>query len=201
MWKREPSCTVVGNVIWCRHYGSTEVSQNIKNRISYNSTSRYLPKEYKNTSVKWYMLPYVHRSVIHKNQDTDATVSTVQFSSVAQSCPTLCDPMNHSTPGLPVHHQLPESTQTHVHWVGEAITGEWIKVYIHIYIKFIHIYTQWNYNSVIKKWNRAISTTWVDLEGTTVSETRQKEKEKYCVISCMRGNYKENKTQWKQTLS
>ena len=37
-----------------------------------------------------------------------------QFSSVAQSCPTLCDPMNHSTPGLPVHHQLPEFTQTHV---------------------------------------------------------------------------------------
>ena len=44
-----------------------------------------------------------------------------QFSSVAQSCPSLCDPMNHSTPGLPVHHQLPESTQTHVHWVGDAI--------------------------------------------------------------------------------
>ena len=38
----------------------------------------------------------------------------LQFSSVTQSCPTLCDPMNHSTPGLPVHHQLPESTQTHV---------------------------------------------------------------------------------------
>ena len=45
----------------------------------------------------------------------------VQFSSVAQSCPTLCNPMNHSTPGLPVHHQLLESTQTHVHWVGDAI--------------------------------------------------------------------------------
>ena len=45
----------------------------------------------------------------------------VQFSSVAQSCPTLCDPMNHSTPGLPVHHQLPEFTQTHVHQVGDAI--------------------------------------------------------------------------------
>ena len=44
-----------------------------------------------------------------------------QFSSVAQSCPTLCDPMNHSTPGLPVHHQLPEFTQTHVHRVGDAI--------------------------------------------------------------------------------
>ena len=38
-----------------------------------------------------------------------------QIRSVAQSCPTLCDPMNHSTPGLPVHHQLPEFTQTHVH--------------------------------------------------------------------------------------
>ena len=41
--------------------------------------------------------------------------------SVAQSCPTLCDPMNHSTPGLPVHHQLPEFTQTHVHRVSDAI--------------------------------------------------------------------------------
>ena len=45
----------------------------------------------------------------------------VQFSSVAQSLLTLCDPMNHSTLGLPVHHQLPESTQTHVHWVSDAI--------------------------------------------------------------------------------
>ena len=42
-------------------------------------------------------------------------------SSVAQSCATLCDPMNRSTPGLPVHHQLPEFTQTHVHRVGDAI--------------------------------------------------------------------------------
>ena len=42
-------------------------------------------------------------------------------SSVAQSCPTLCDPMNCNTPGLLVHHQLPEFTQTHVHWVSDAI--------------------------------------------------------------------------------
>ena len=42
-------------------------------------------------------------------------------SSVAQLCPTLCDPMDRSTPGLPVHHQLPEFTQTHVHWVGNVI--------------------------------------------------------------------------------
>ena len=43
------------------------------------------------------------------------------FSSVAQLCPTLCDPMNQSMPGLPVHHQLLEFTQTHVHWVADAI--------------------------------------------------------------------------------
>ena len=46
---------------------------------------------------------------------------SVQFSSIAKLCPTLCDPTNHSTPGLPVHHQLPEFTQTHVHCVGDAI--------------------------------------------------------------------------------
>ena len=52
---------------------------------------------------------------------TNHQFSSVQFISVAQWCPTLCDPMNHSTPGLPVHHQLPEFTQTHVHRVGDAI--------------------------------------------------------------------------------
>ena len=45
----------------------------------------------------------------------------IQFSSVAQSCPTFCGPVNRSTPGLPVHHQLPEFTQTHVHRVSDAI--------------------------------------------------------------------------------
>ena len=48
-------------------------------------------------------------------------LAQVTISSVAQSCPTLCDPMNHSTPGLPVHHKLPEFTQTHAHRVGDAI--------------------------------------------------------------------------------
>ena len=57
-----------------------------------------------------------------EKQTVDAeSKSSVQFSSVTRSCPTLCDPMNHSTPGLPVHHQLPEFTQTHVHWVSDAI--------------------------------------------------------------------------------
>jgi len=54
-----------------------------------------------------------------KSQQLISSVSSV--SSVAQSCPTLCDPMNHSTPGLPVYHQIPEFTQTHVHWVSDAI--------------------------------------------------------------------------------
>ena len=44
-----------------------------------------------------------------------------QIRSVSQSCPTLCHPMNRSTPGLPVHHQLPEFTQTHIHRVSDAI--------------------------------------------------------------------------------
>ena len=48
-------------------------------------------------------------------------ISSVQFSSVTQSCLTLWDPMNHSTPGLPVHHQLLEFTQTHIHLVSDAI--------------------------------------------------------------------------------
>ena len=49
------------------------------------------------------------------------TIRSDQIKSVAQSCPTLCDPMNCSTPGLPVHHQLPEFTQTHVYRVSDAI--------------------------------------------------------------------------------
>ena len=49
------------------------------------------------------------------------TNACLQFSSVAQSCPTLCNPMNRSMPGLPVHHQLPEFTQAHVHRVSDAI--------------------------------------------------------------------------------
>ena len=52
---------------------------------------------------------------------SSAVTQSVQFSSVTQSCLTLCNPMNCSMPGLPVHHQLPESTQTHAHRVGDAI--------------------------------------------------------------------------------
>ena len=57
----------------------------------------------------------------HRRPFPAVQFDSCQLSSVAQSCPTLCEPMNRSTPGLPVHHQLPESTQTHVHRVGDAI--------------------------------------------------------------------------------
>ena len=56
-----------------------------------------------------------------KRVNTFHTQSSVQLSSVTQLCPTLCNPMNHSTPGLPVYHQPPEFTQTHVHRVSDAI--------------------------------------------------------------------------------
>ena len=63
----------------------------------------------------WYMdIDKSHKKIINY-------FVSVQFSSVAQSCPTLCDPMYRSTQGLPVHHHLLEFTQTHVHWVGDAI--------------------------------------------------------------------------------
>ena len=57
----------------------------------------------------------------HPYITTGKTIRSDQIRSVAQSCPTLCDPMNRSTPGLPVHHQLPEFTQTHVHRVSDAV--------------------------------------------------------------------------------
>ena len=57
----------------------------------------------------------------HPHMTTGKTIALTQFSSVAQSRPTLCDPTNRSTPGLPVHQQLPEFTQTHVHRVDDAI--------------------------------------------------------------------------------
>ena len=65
--------------------------------------------------------PFMSVSVCLRYWGAPVLGASVQFSTVAQSCPTLCDPMNRSTPGLPVHHQLPEPTQTHVHRVSDAI--------------------------------------------------------------------------------
>ena len=70
-------------------------------------------RKVKETSQKSSVVNFLSRVLTHPRR--------LQFSSVAQSCPTLCNPMNHSTSGFPVHHQLPEFTQTHVHRVGDAI--------------------------------------------------------------------------------
>ena len=60
-----------------------------------------------------------------------------QIRSVAQSCPTLCDPMNCSTPGIPVHHQLPEFTETHVHRVSDAIQPSHESQVSHCYRRYL----------------------------------------------------------------
>ena len=78
-------------------------------------TPAILPGEFQGL---WQAIVHV---VTESNAIYQLSTHGYMFSSVVQSCPTLCDPMNHSTPGLPVHHHLPESTQTHVHWVSDAI--------------------------------------------------------------------------------
>ena len=93
-----------------------------------------------NTSLSWHAIRYVwtgcsrffnvsptlwSKTIIKYTQkdikESKYSFRSDQIRSVTQWCPTLCDPMNRSTPGLPVHHQLPEFTQTHVHRVGDAI--------------------------------------------------------------------------------
>ena len=71
--------------------------------------------------IDWFDLLAVQGILKSLLQQHSSILGSVQFGSVAQSCPTLCNPMNRSTPGLPVHHQLLEFTQTHVHRVSDAI--------------------------------------------------------------------------------
>ena len=82
--------------------------------------------------MRWMKLEHIIQSKVSQKKTTN-TVS-VQFSSVAQSCPTLCDPMNRCTPGLPVHHKLPEFTQTQVHRVSDAIQPSHPLAYSNAYI-------------------------------------------------------------------
>ena len=69
----------------------------------------------------YYMISLIQISRMGESVETSCGQRVVQLSSVAQLCPTLCDPMDCSMPGLPIHHQLLEFTQTHVHWVSNAI--------------------------------------------------------------------------------
>ena len=83
------------------------------------SLSRNLECDLSNWSLEWRLDFRLREKGWEKQSWKDR--ESLQFSSAAQLCPTLCNPMDPSTPGLPVHHQLPEFTQTHVHWVGDAI--------------------------------------------------------------------------------
>ena len=83
----------------------------------YRLVTTFLPRS-KHLLISWLQSPSA--VILEPQKIKSDTVSTVS-PSVAQSYPTLCDPMNHSTPGLPVHHQLPEITQTQVHRVSDAI--------------------------------------------------------------------------------
>ena len=64
---------------------------------------------------------YIKKKEKKEKKEKNRSLRGDQFSSVTHSCPTLCYPMNRSKPGLPVHHQVPWVTQTHVHWVGDTI--------------------------------------------------------------------------------
>ena len=95
-----------------------------KNSVGKQTTnvSRWNVHPHVKNKIVPYLTPYTKINSISINAlIIDTKTRNLQIRSVAQSCPTLCDPMNRSTPGLPDHHQLPEFTQTHVHWVSDAI--------------------------------------------------------------------------------
>ena len=93
--------SVVSNFLHPHRRGHTELDTTDGTKQQQQQQTVVCQSSDKNTEAYWPILVTIPFSV--------------QFSSVAQSCMTLCNPMNRSTPGLPVHHQLPESTQTHVH--------------------------------------------------------------------------------------
>ena len=102
---------------WYSHYGKYVSALCIKHTIwSRNYTPIYLFQKNKTLNLKKKTCKQFFITIAFMISET-----SVEFSSVTQSCPTLCNPMNHSMPGLPVHHQLPEFTQTHVHQVSDAI--------------------------------------------------------------------------------
>ena len=89
--------------------------------LTNNKDVKQIFKELGKWIVKIYLYAQCRNWKINQKPQRNIQFSSVKSSSVTQSCPTLCDPMNHSTPGLPVHHHLPEFTQTHVHRVSDAI--------------------------------------------------------------------------------
>ena len=114
----------------------------------------------------------------------------IQFSSVAQLGPTLCNPMNCSTPGLPVHHQLPESTQTHVHWVGDAIQPSHpLLSPSQMLYRLSHqgSLTMEYYSAIKENKVRPFTEMWMDLEIIILSEVSLTKKDKYYMVSLIFG--------------
>ena len=95
-------------------FGSHKFSKS----VCFCFASKLISIIFKDSTYKWYHMIFIFLCL---TCDLFMLLWMVLFSSVAESCLTLCDPMDCSTPGLPVHHQLPEFTQTHVHWVVDAI--------------------------------------------------------------------------------
>jgi len=121
---------------------------------------------------KWIQMFYI---CVYTHTHTH-THTHIQFSSVAQSCPTLCNPMNLSTPGLPVHHQLQEFRQTHVHQVGDAIQpSDPLSSPSPPAPSPSHAHC----SAMEKNKLLPFAATWIDSEGTTLSEVSQTEKDKY----------------------
>ena len=109
---------MVGRLHVCRYFFRRQISELAgPKRVHLNFQSTQSTYTQENIFSWVYFQHFQHHSIMSLLPHP----KSIQFSSVAQWCLTLCDPMNRSTPGLPVHHQLPESTQTHVHRVSDAI--------------------------------------------------------------------------------
>ena len=102
--------------------GSSPKMEILKQRSLDRNHGSWARTRYSLISTQAYLINKSEWVLLKSSNYTQHQVSlSDQIRSVAQSCPTLCDPMNHSTPGLPVHHHLPKFSQTHVHQVGDAI--------------------------------------------------------------------------------
>ena len=99
---------------------TNSIEQNTRSLSQSNVTRKRTPKKetktFKFKKEEFKLSLFTANMIFYReNPNIPQKNNSVQFSSVTQSCPTLCDSMNRSMPGLPVYHQLPESTQTHVH--------------------------------------------------------------------------------------
>ena len=116
-WNKRDAFLLAGDSVLASMICRLRVSSGTSWEPFSDSLLGYIFRNWKNLTLQKAWSQYKLGNPPQKN----ASEWHTQFSLVTQSCPTLCDPMNCSKPGLPVHHQLPEFTQTHIHRVGDAI--------------------------------------------------------------------------------